>query len=136
MSEPHLVCKRRSRQPWGMNHRREQAWAKWWDLISEQEQSGQSVAAFWRARELAGSQFIYWKRRLREAGGAPFVEVQLAQPGVEPRAQARALGSTTIEVRLRNGRSLMVAANFDARHLRALLAVVESCWCVPGWQRW
>jgi hypothetical protein len=37
------------------------------------------------------------------------------------------LGSTSIEVRLRNGRSLMVAANFDARHLRALLAVVESC---------
>jgi hypothetical protein len=27
--------------------------------ISEQEQSGQSVAAFCRDRELAGSQFIY-----------------------------------------------------------------------------
>ena len=33
----------------------------------------------------------------------------------------------TIEVRLKNGRSLMVAARFDAGHLRALLAVVESC---------
>lgn len=110
-----------------MKQRREQAWAKWRDLVSEQEQSGQSVAAFCRDRELAGSQFIYWKKRLREAGGTPFVEVQLAQAGVEPRVQARALGSTTIEVRLRNGRSLMVAASFDARHLRALLAVVESC---------
>ena len=111
-----------------MNQRREQAWAKWRDLVSEQEQSGQSVAAFCRDRELAGSQFIYWKRRLREAGGAPFVELQLAQPGAEARVQARALGScTSIEVRLRNGRSLMVAASFDARHLRALLAVVESC---------
>ena len=55
------------------------------------------------------------------------MEVQLAQPGVDPRVQARALGSTTIEVRLRKGRSLMVAASFDARHLRALLVVVESC---------
>jgi hypothetical protein len=110
-----------------MNQRREQALAKWRDLVSEQEQSGQSVAAFCRDRELAGSQFIYWKRRLREAGGARFVEVQLAQPGAEPRVQGRALGSSTIEVRLRNGRSLMVAASFDARHLRALLAVVESC---------
>ena len=110
-----------------MNQRREQAWAKWRDLVSEQEQSGQSVAAFCRDRELARSQFIYWKRRLREAGRAPFVEVQLAQPGAEARVQARALGSTSIEVRLRNGRSLMVAASFDARHLRALLAVVESC---------
>jgi len=37
------------------------------------------------------------------------------------------LGSPTIEVRLKNGRSLMVAAGFDSRHLRTLLAVVESC---------
>jgi transposase-like protein len=110
-----------------MNEHREQALAKWRVLVAEQEQSGQSVAAFCQTRELPRSQLIYWKRRLREAQGAPFVEVQLAQPGVEPRVQARALGSTSIEVRLRNGRSLMVAANFDARHLRALLAVVESC---------
>jgi hypothetical protein len=64
------------------------------------------------------------------------VEVQLAQPAVEPRVPARALGSTTIEVRLRNGRSLMVAASFDARHLRALVAVVESCWGCPVCTRW
>jgi ATP-dependent helicase YprA (DUF1998 family) len=106
-----------------MNQRREQAWAKWRDLVAEQEQSGLSVAAFCRDRELAQSQLTYWKRRVREAAKAPFVEVQLA----EPRVQAWALGSTTIEVRLKNGRSLMVAASFDARHLRALLAVVESC---------
>ena len=106
-----------------MNQRREQAWAKWRDLVAEQEQSGLSVAAFCRDRELAQSQLTYWKRRVREAAKAPFVEVQLAEPPV----QARALGSTTIEVRLKNGRSLMVAAGFDARHLRALLAVVESC---------
>jgi transposase-like protein len=110
-----------------MNERREQALAKWRVLVGEQEQSGQSVAAFCQTRELPRSQLIYWKRRLREAQGAPFVEVQLAQPGAEPRVKARALGSTTIEVRLKNGRSLMVAASFDARHLRALLAVVESC---------
>jgi len=59
--------------------------------------------------------------------GAPFVEVQLAPTGAEPQVQARALESTTIEVRLRNGRSLMVPVSFEARHLRALLAVVESC---------
>jgi ATP-dependent helicase YprA (DUF1998 family) len=110
-----------------MNERREQALAKWRVLVAEQEQSGQSVAAFCQNRELAQSQLTYWKRRLREPAKAPFVEVQLAQPGVEPRVQARASGSTSIEVRLRSGRSLMVAANFDARHLRALLAVVESC---------
>src|ERR1700684_3780361 len=98
-----------------MNQRGEQAWAKWRELVAEQEQSGQSAAAFCRDRELAGSQFIYWKRRLREAAQAPFVEVQLAQPGVEPRVQARALGSTSIEVPLRNGRSLVGAACLCAR---------------------
>jgi hypothetical protein len=110
-----------------MNEHREQARAKWRELVAEQEQSGQSVAAFCQNRELTRSQLIYWKRRLREAERAPFVEVQLAQPGAEPRVRARALGSPTIEVRLKNGRSLMVAAGFDTRHLQALLAVMESC---------
>jgi hypothetical protein len=110
-----------------MNERREQAWAKWRELVAEQKQSGQSVAAFCRNRELAQSQLTYWKRRVREAARAPFVEVKLAPPGAERRVQARAWRSTTIEVRLKNGRSLMVAASFDARHLRTLLAVVESC---------
>lgn len=110
-----------------MNERREQALAKWRALVAEQEQSGQSVAAFCQKRELVQSQLIYWKRRLREAERRPFVEVQLAQPGTESRVRARALGSSSIEVRLKNGRSLMVGASFDARHLRALLAVVESC---------
>ena len=110
-----------------MNEHREQARAKWRELVAEQEQSGQSVAAFCESRELTRSQLIYWKRRLREAERPSFVEVQLAQPGAEPRVRARALGSPTIEVRLKNGRSLMVAAGFDARHLRALLAVMESC---------
>jgi hypothetical protein len=110
-----------------MNERREQALAKWRSLVAEQEQSGQSVAAFCQTRELPQSQLIYWKRRLREIGRASFVEVQLAQPGAEPRVRARTLGRPTLEVRLKNGRSLMVAAGFDARHLRALLAVVESC---------
>jgi ATP-dependent helicase YprA (DUF1998 family) len=110
-----------------MNERREQALAKWRALVAEQEQSGQSVAAFCQNRELVQSQLIYWKRRLREAERPPFVEVQVAQPGTESRVRARALRSPTIEVRLKNGRSLMVATSFDARHLRALLAVVESC---------
>src|SRR5580692_1997312 len=110
-----------------MNERREQALAKWRSVVAEQEQSGQSVATFCQTRELVQSQLVYWKRRLREAERAPFVEVHLAQPGAEPRVRARAWGSTTIEVRLKNGRSLMVAAGFDGHHLRALLAVVESC---------
>ena len=110
-----------------MNEHRQQTLAKWRSLVAEQEQSGESVAAFCQTRELVQSQLIYWKRRLREVERASFVEVQLARPSVEPRVRARVLGSPTIEVRLKNGRSLMVAAGFEAHHLRRLLAVVESC---------
>lgn len=97
---------------------------KWKSLVSEQEESGQSVTAFCSTRELPKRKFYYWKKRLREAATPPFVEVQFAQH-LRPRHSGSAVGST-IEVRLRNGRSLVVAPEFDASHLRALLAVVES----------
>lgn len=51
-ANPILPCMRRLRQAWGMNQRRDQAWAKWRNLVSEQEQSGQSVAGFCRERGL------------------------------------------------------------------------------------
>jgi hypothetical protein len=53
------------------------------------------------------------------------VEVQVAKSQLKPKPFRPALGST-IEVRLSNGRSLMVPPEFDGSHLRALLAVVES----------
>ena len=98
---------------------------KWRNLISEQGRSGQSVAAFCSERGLSRSHFYHWKRQLREAASPQFVEVQVANPHLRQGHCRAALGST-IEVRLSNGRSLVVAPEFDASHLRALLAVVES----------
>ncbi|HXC86862.1 MAG TPA: hypothetical protein VNU23_03690 [Candidatus Cybelea sp.] len=49
-----------------------------------------------------------------------FVEVQVAE------SPANLPGDSWIEVRLHNGRSLMVRPGFDAEHVRALLAVVEA----------
>ena len=98
---------------------------KWRSLVSEQEESGQTVAAFCRMRELHESQFYYWKKRLQEVATPQFVEVQVAKPQLRPKHARSALAST-IEVRLSNGRSLMVPPEFDASHLRALLAAVES----------
>lgn len=97
---------------------------EWQSLVSEQEEGGQSIAAFCCARGLPKSQFYYWKKRLREVAMPPFVEVQVAKPQLRPKHSHSVAG--TIEVRLSNGRSLMVAPEFDASHLRALLAVVES----------
>jgi hypothetical protein len=96
------------------------AWTKWRRLISEQMQSGESVAAFCRERELRASHFFWWKKRLRENTTARFVEVRVAE------SPANVVGDSRIEVRLQNGRSLMVGRGFDPEHVRGLLAVVEA----------
>ena len=98
---------------------------KWRSLIAEQKESGQSAAAFCRTRGVREALFYYWKKQLPEVARPQFVEVQVAKPDWSQSHSGAALG-TTIEVRLRNGRSLMVAPEFNAGHLRALLAVLES----------
>ena len=97
---------------------------KWRSLIAEQKESGQSVAGFCRTRGLREALFYYWKRQLQAVARPQFVEVQVAKPDLSQRPSRAALGM--IEVRLGNGRSLMVAPEFNAGHLRALLAVLES----------
>jgi len=51
------------------------------------------------------------------------VEVQISAPA-EP-VRAAGARSSAIEIRLREGCSLVVEPGFDASHLRALLAVLE-----------
>jgi hypothetical protein len=99
---------------------------KWQRLFSEQEESGESVAGFCRARGVREALFYYWKKRLREAAMPQFVEVQVAKPQQLRPKHTRSALESTIEVRLSNGRSLIVPPEFEASHLRALLAVVES----------
>ena len=81
---------------------------------------GKSVAAFCRERKLRASHFYWWKKRLRENIATRFVEVQVAE------SPANLPGDSRIEVRLQNGRSLMVGRGFDPEHVRRLLAVVEA----------
>jgi len=100
--------------------RSKKAWKKWRGLVSEQARSGQSVAEFCRERNLRASHFYWWKKRLRENATTKFVEVQVAEP------TASTPGDSRVEVRLRNGRSLVVGLGFDPEHVRALLAVVET----------
>jgi hypothetical protein len=61
-----------------------------------------------------------WKKRLEEDTPTKFLEVQVAGDGPST------LGDSSVEIRLRNGRSLMVRPGFDAEHVRALLVVVEA----------
>ena len=107
---------------WDMQERRQEAWAKWRRLVTDQGASGQSIAAFCRDRGLPVSQFFAWKRRLRQAVAESFVELEVVGAPAQPAtAQSRA-----IEIRLGCGRSVMVGPGFDANHLRAVLAVLEA----------
>ena len=103
-----------------MNKRSEKAWTKWRRLVSEQTRSGQTVKAFCRERGLCRPYFFVWKKRLEEDTPAKFLEVQMAEH------RPSASEDSSVEIRLRNGRSLLVRPGFDAEHVRALLAVVEA----------
>ena len=107
-----------------MRTRAPEVWAKWRELVAEQERSDQSVAAFCRARGLSPTHFFAWKKRLILAGPQPFVEVRLKSSERAP--QPAAARESAIEIRLAAGRSLLVEPGFDPAHLRALLAVLES----------
>jgi len=103
-----------------VEERRNNVWKKWRDLVSEQRQSGQSVTAFCRARRLSASYFFQWKKKLSGAQTGRFVEVTMAAASPQPAA------GSGIEVRLKNDLRLLVRPGFDANHLRALLAILES----------
>ena len=100
-----------------MTKRSKKAWTKWQKLISEQARSGQTVIAFCRERGLCRPYFFTWKKRLQEDRPAKFLEVQVTKGA--PCGDA-------VEIRLQNGRSLMVRPGFDAEHVQALLTVVEA----------
>ena len=102
-----------------MLKRTKKARAKWRKLVSEQARSGQTVTAFCRERGQCRPYFFVWKKRLCKGAAAKFLEVQVGEP------TTREADDPRIEVRLQNGRSLVVGRGFDADHLRALLAVVE-----------
>lgn len=101
-----------------MTKRRKKALAKWRRLVSEQTRSGQSVAEFCRERGLHTSYFFAWKKRLRES--ARFLEVQVTE------RTPNTSGDSRVEIRLQNGRSLIVGQGFDVEHVQALLALVEA----------
>lgn len=104
-----------------MNSRSRLAQQRWAERIAEQQRSGLSISEYCRQHGIQSTYFFGWRKRLREPPAAQFVEIRCA-PTV---AQAGA-ASAAIELRLSNGRTLVVSAGFDAQCLRALLAIAEE----------
>jgi len=103
------------------NRRGEAARAKWRGIVAAQAASGETVAGFCRDRGLCTPHFFWWKKRLAELGAAAsFVELRPVAAGTADERRA-----APIEVRLGNGRSLLVPEGFAPDHLKRLLLALE-----------
>jgi hypothetical protein len=108
-----------------MGDLKQEEWARWRGLLSEQQESGQSIAGFCRERALPVWQFYEWRKRLR-AKTEPFVAVEVvaSEPAPLP-TPPTPMSRAPIEIRLRDGRSLLVGPDFETGHLCRLLRVLE-----------
>ena len=109
-----------------MGDDREEAAQRWRELISAQQASGQSIAAYCREHDIHAWKFYEWKKRLRQSEASSFVAVTVKAE--EERAMLRSLTHplSAIELRHSRGWSLKIEPGFDAVHLRRLLSVLES----------
>jgi hypothetical protein len=106
-----------------MQGRWREAYLKWRGVMAEQKESGQSVAIFCRDRGLTTGQFFAWKTRLRRAAGEQFVEAQVERTATLATPKTR---NGAIEVHLAEVRRIRVEPGFDAEHLRAVVAALET----------
>ena len=74
---------------------------------------------------IAGSAFLLLEKTLARSSGAA-VRASASWEVTTTAKHSRTALESTIEVRLSNGRSLIVPPEFEANHLRALLVMVES----------
>lgn len=109
-----------------MGYDREEVSHRWRELISAQEASGQSIAAYCRAHDVRAWQFYEWKKRLQQRETASFVAVSVRAEEESSALPEPVLRCSAIELRHSRGWSLKIEPGFDADHLRRLLSVVES----------
>lgn len=99
----------------------------WRRRIQQQQASGETVAAWCRQRGICAPSWFAWRRKLNEeaewgrrrAGRgkkdqSAFVEVKLTRP------------AAPIEIRLGSGHRVLVEPGFDAEHLQAVIAALET----------
>lgn len=133
-----------------MDRRHRVSGREWERILAEQGASGQSASQYCQERGIRASSFFSAKKRARVAQSLPgAVEVASEQVCVHPTstsslASADSRGAAFLpvqilketvmasransatRVQLRSGHQLWVDADFDAAHLRRLVAVLES----------
>ncbi|MGO8759933.1 MAG: IS66 family insertion sequence element accessory protein TnpA [Terracidiphilus sp.] len=98
-----------------MRQRKAEVWAKWGGLVAEQEQSGQSVAAYCRERELRSGQFFAWKKRTSSGPASRRTRAPSPPQAVGPLAETAWGGYASGPFALRISRSLPSSARSLSR---------------------
>ena len=93
--------------------------------IARWEASGESAAVFASRSGTSTSTLYRWQRELRKATGLEKAESALAKI-VEVRPTRVSTADDRFEVRLLDGRSVVVPPSFDADALTGLLHVLEA----------
>jgi transposase-like protein len=104
---------------------RQKTEARWRALVREQESSGRTVREFARSRGLSAASLYWWRSQLRRSGRERGARVALAPVTLlrsDPSSRSMSGG---FEVVLRNGRRVIVPADYDAESLRHLVAELE-----------
>lgn len=88
-------------------------WKGWIPQVEQWRGSGLSAAAWCRENGIVYSQFLYWRQRIAQETGQPFIELTEAQ---DPRESG-------IEIETR-GITLRLARGFDSTELLRCLQVI------------
>lgn len=94
-------------------------------VLEAWRQSGASGAAFARRHGLSVRRLLRWRDRLKRSSAPVFHPVRVVEGG---RPIART-GTTALELELRGGRRIRVAAGFDPELLEQLVRTVEGWGC-------
>jgi len=97
---------------------------RWRRILRQQQASGLTVAAFCRQAEVSQPSFYSWRRKLRSEVTFAEVKVSGATP---PKAVDVSTAETSgIELRLPDGRCVVVRSGFDRQALLDLLHILET----------
>jgi hypothetical protein len=122
-----LKCLGGSGEAGGMKENRVEYWI---GVISEQENSGQSVRRFCRERSVGEHSFYMWRARLRgkrreQKKAAEPVRFALVEPGERSKA-TRETPAGSLELQMPNGERLRIERGVDAETLRTVLEALRA----------
>jgi transposase-like protein len=90
----------------------------WQELVSQQEQSGLSVYAFCKQRDVTEASFYNWRKQLRNNTGVGFALVDAQGKADKPKAP--------VELVLATGDRVQIAPGADAETVRMVIGVLRE----------